>query len=420
MKKDALALYVIQGCNYLIPLVVLPLLSRTLGPERFGQVGFAQAFVQFFVMVTDFGFDLTAARAVSLDRDDAQAVARIYWTVSAAKTCLALACAGFIGLLLLLVPAFSADRAVIAIAMLTLLGTVINPVWLFQGLGRMPLIAVISIVARVLCLIPLFIFVHGPDDYLNAALALSIPMLLSGVCLSAIAMTTGLVKSWQPVTRALLYERASEAFHVFCGSALTFVYTYANAVILKFMAGDVAVGYYVCAEKLINPLKQMLAPLLQAAFPRICQMYAEHRAQSADEIVRKIVLGLLVCSALGVLVVFAFGEPLIRQIFGAAYLPALPVLKVLIFLPPVIGLAMIFIQLRLIAQGELRSLKKIYGIGAVFHIVQSFFLVSAFGATGTAVSVVLTELLVTVLTWQECRQVINRRRFAPTATEAGS
>ncbi|PXW27246.1 flippase [Paraburkholderia caballeronis] len=418
-KKDAAALYVIQICNYVVPLLALPYLTRTLGPDRLGQIGFAQAFIQFFITVADFGFDLTAARKVSINRDDPVERSRLYWTVTLAKSTLAIACAGLIGLLIAFVPALREDRAVILIGLLSLAGTVLNPLWLYQGLERMPKMAVVSLGSRVVCLVPLFLFVRSSDQYLIAAATLFAPLLLSGLYLTAFAHRSGMVASWQRVTWSGIRVQTADAFQIFSGSALTFLYTYANTVVLKFVCGNVAVGYYVTADKLISPIRQLLWPLIQTMYPRVCKLYAEGRALQAEEIFRKITLVVVCFNAAAIVVVYLFGDRLILLFFGARFLPALPVLKVLIFLPLVLAIASVLMQLRLLAQGELRSLKRIYGIGAAFHVAQSIWLVMSLGALGTAISVVLTEIVVTALIWLECRGVSQRHALRKPALGIG-
>jgi PST family polysaccharide transporter len=407
-KKDATALYVIQICNYVVPLVALPYLTRTLGPDRLGQIGFAQAFIQFFIMVTDFGFDLSTARQVSISRNDPVELARLYWTVTAAKTGLAAACATLILMLVLFVPALQADRLVIAVSLLSLAGTVLNPLWLYQGLEKMPQMAVVSFASRVACLLPLFLFVRSPDHYLVAAATLFAPLLLSGLWLTAAAHRTGMVRSWQRVTWDGVRAQSIDAFQIFSGSALTFLYTYANTIVLKFVSGNVAVGYYVTAEKLVSPIRQLLWPLVQTMYPRVCKLYSDGKTAEADDIFRKCMLIVVAVNGAAIVFVQLFGSFVIRIVFGARFMPALPVLKVLIFLPLVLAIAVVLLQLRLLAQGELRPLKRIYAIGAAFHVLQSVWLVMSFGAVGTAVSVVLTELLVAALVYQECKGVRER------------
>ncbi|CAB3758870.1 flippase [Paraburkholderia humisilvae] len=409
VKRDTAALYVIQACGYLVPLIALPYLSRTLGPDRFGQVSFAVAFMQFFIMVTDFGFDLTAARKISIHRGDREMLTRLYWVVTISKSLIALLCALVVIASVEFVPALRDDKGVILISLLSLAGTVLSPVWLYQGLEKIPLMAVITLATRIVSLAVLFFIVKSSADYLATAVCFFAPLLASGLILTALAHGTGMLTSWQKITRKDLWDQSVEAFHVFSGSAFAFMYTYLNAIILKFLTGNDAVGFYVMADKIVSPIKQFFGPLIQTMFPRICKLHAENRGNEADHIVRNVVLTVLLLNVCAILAVFVGGEKLVMLAFGPKFLPAVPVLKALIFLPVVVGIASVLMQLGLIAQGEVRPLKRIYGIAAAFHFVQSVILVKEFGATGTAVSVVLTEVLVIALICFERRGARSRR-----------
>ena len=48
----------LQLVTYIFPIIILPYLFRVIGPERFGLICFAQAFVQYFMILTDYGFSV--------------------------------------------------------------------------------------------------------------------------------------------------------------------------------------------------------------------------------------------------------------------------------------------------------------------------------------------------------------------------
>jgi len=54
--------------KYLLPLLTLP------RPDEFGLIIFVQAFLQYFVVFTDYGFNLSVTRGISVHRDDIQRV----------------------------------------------------------------------------------------------------------------------------------------------------------------------------------------------------------------------------------------------------------------------------------------------------------------------------------------------------------
>ena len=76
MKWDRLiiksigALGVLQMTNYLVPILVIPLLLSRVGLESYGMIVLAQGIMNFAVAIADFGLNLTGTRLISLARGD--------------------------------------------------------------------------------------------------------------------------------------------------------------------------------------------------------------------------------------------------------------------------------------------------------------------------------------------------------------
>lgn len=87
--RNALALTLVQGANFLLPLLTLPYLSRVLGPSHFGAMSLALAVMSYFTLLTDYGFNWSATKQIAENRHDPQAVRRIFWEVMSAKALLA-------------------------------------------------------------------------------------------------------------------------------------------------------------------------------------------------------------------------------------------------------------------------------------------------------------------------------------------
>src|ERR1700723_3193778 len=72
--RNVTSLSGLQIITYLFPIIILPYLFRVIGPEKFGLISFAQAFVQYFMILTDYGFSVSATKEISLCLEDKEKV----------------------------------------------------------------------------------------------------------------------------------------------------------------------------------------------------------------------------------------------------------------------------------------------------------------------------------------------------------
>ncbi len=54
-----------QGTNFLLPVLVMPFVINRIGADGYGIVAVAQVVLLIFCTVSDYGFNLTATRALS-------------------------------------------------------------------------------------------------------------------------------------------------------------------------------------------------------------------------------------------------------------------------------------------------------------------------------------------------------------------
>lgn len=395
VRHNIAALFTLQAANYLLPLITLPYLVRVLGVEHYGRIAFAQAFIQYFAMLADYGFNLSATRSVAVLREDVEALSRLVSAVMLVKLFLMLT--GFVAMLgiVLLVPVFNRDWPLYVLVYLTVVGNALFPAWLFQGLERMRQITVLIVLARLLMVVAIFVLVRREQDYHLAAALQAGGMVLAGVG-ALLTLPRLVVLRWHWPGWHELHKVVADGWHVFLSTAGINLYTSSNVFILGLLTNHSVVGYYSAAEKLVKAALGLIDPVSQAVYPHIATLASRSRDAALAFIARLLRLQSLVALALSLLLYF-MAEPLVGVLFGARFEPSVRVIEWLAALPFAIGLSNVFgIQTMLNFDMKLAFNRIIIASGLI-NLVLIIPLAYWHGAVGAAISVLITEYSVTML-----------------------
>ncbi|TAM78885.1 MAG: flippase [Acidobacteria bacterium] len=393
--KNTLSLYSIQFANYFLPLITIPYLVRVLGAERFGTLAFGQGLMAYFSTAVSFGFDWSATRKISVERERVDIVSRVSANVWGAKSLLCVL--SFVCLLLLiqLVPRVHYVSTLMVVLFGGVLGNVLFPTWLFQGLERMGPISWINLSLRTLVVVGMFVLVRKPQDFiiyagLSSAAAIIAGMLGVGVAFQSLGLRLTL-PTW-----AGILESLREGSVLFLSSSAIVLYSSGNAFILGLMANDTVVGYYTAGEKIVRAMVGILGPLSQALFPRFSRLAEESRARTLYW-GKKLLFAVggtgLVLSA----ITFISAAPVVRIVLGHNYHPSISVVRILALLPFLVAVSSVLgVQLMIPFGREKAIFLIVLGAGCL-NVAFALLLAPGWKANGMAVSVLLAEIFVSTM-----------------------
>ena len=393
--ENILSLGSLQAASYLLPFLTLPYLARVLGPEDLGRIAFALAFAQIFVILTEYGFNLTASQEISVNRDDPQRVAEIFSAVTVLRA--GIMALGFIVLLILVltIPRFEQDIAIYLSSYMLVVGSVLFPQWLFQGLEQLKIVSIIQIIARVIAAAGIFLLVKTKEDLLWAVWMQSANMALAGLLtLPFIFIALRGVRLKLP-TRSALASQLREGWHIFVSSLAANSYTTSSIFILGLVLTPLAVGYYSVAEKLVRALLMMFGPIIQAIYPYISKMAHDDPARALG-FNRKLLIGLGSLALVLSLGLSLSSGIVVPFLFGAGFEPAIPVLATLAFTPLFIVLSNILGVQTMIPFGMKALFSSVMLKAALLNLLVFIPLAWQFGPQGAAAANVLVEAFVMV------------------------
>ncbi len=412
-----MALYCVQGINYVLPLVVLPYLLRILGPAQYGVIVFSQSLIRYGVILTDFGFTLSATRAVSLARDQPDALARIFWSTFAAKSVLLLLSAVVVAVAAYFTTELRADWHIVAACSLLLFGSTTFPEWYFLGLERMRVVALIYFATGMLTLVAVFLFVKTSTDELAAAVILSSQQMVAALISIAVIPFLVPVRPYFPRPRDVVAAIRS-SWNIFLSIAAGSLYLNTNTFLLGIISGRYAVALYALANKLALAMYNILVPVVRAAYPRVSLLFGES-LDRAFGFTRALLRWLVPAALCIAATTFLFANEIIRLLAGRKFAAAVPVLQILSILPAILVFSSIVSQVVMVNLGLDRSLSRIYMLVGAFNLALVPALVHKYGASGAAVSVVIAECLGPILMVLVLRKAGVLNRLIPCARVEG-
>src|SRR5450830_73408 len=394
IKKNIAYMMLVQGVTYLAPLVTLPYLTRVLGNETYGNFGFIQAIVQYFVLVTDYGFGITATRLIAIHRDDKPNISSVVVNTIAVKLALALLSGIISAGLCVIFPQLTQHLDVLLACFIGVLGNALFPTWMFQGLERMRALAVIICLSRLLPLPFFFLWVHQSSDVVTAAALQNIPGMIAALFSFYYAYQQRFI-GFSPVSLRRMKHMLSEGWAVFLSNMSTSFYTTVNGILIGMFAGPEQAAFFYATDKLRLAAQGLIQPIASVFFPRVVVLHEKNDQSALSHVIKKGGLFLISMELVCGLVMFFGADMIALHYLGAGFAPAALYLRSLAFLPVVIAVATILSQWRFQAVGQSVILSKIYLIAGPLHALYATYLTYQYHTYGLIVSLYLTEIGIT-------------------------
>lgn len=391
LKKNALALIILQGINYIIPLITLPYLVRVLGPTEYGNVGIAFSIIQYAILFTDFGFNLSISRKIAQNQTNKMIISELYTNTIFTKLGLAIFSAFIVCLLVLSIPKLYDIRYIIFCGYLQVIASVFVPIWFYQGIEKASTYSFISIAVKLLIIPLTFIFVKDKNDG-------DISLLIQGGVLFLTAIIS-IIHIFKQRYIKFVYPKLDimislfkEASPIFLGTVAVSLYTLSTPLILGMMSSAEQVGFYSAADKLRGAFLGIFLVLGGVLYPRVSRLFSEDEAK-AFAFLKKLLINAIVVLSCSSVIFYFFSAEIAGLILGKQYLGSKVLIQIMSPMILLIPLSVILSNYILLALGHSRLFAKVPLITLFCHLSYSLFLSAEYGAIGASIAILITELV---------------------------
>ncbi|ELP5903114.1 oligosaccharide flippase family protein [Vibrio vulnificus] len=316
--SNTIALVFVQLANYLSPLLVIPFLTRTFGPEGFGELALIFSIMAIFLIFTDYGFNIVSPYKIAKRQSDKNYISIYVSNVILAKLFIYLLCGFVLAVVCLFTNVIKVGLDVYLYILLGVFFQSIQLNWFYQGIENLKILTLATVFGKVFYLISVILLVADSNKSLVVFLY-SISFGVSSACLWFWYFKNDYhfyIKGW----RGSVLKEASEFF---ISRAFVALYTSFNTFIIGSQAGYLQAGYYSSAEKIYQAGQSCSMPITQAIFPYLS------KTKDKKLFLRMFFSVLLLVLAVGLLA-FYYSNYIISFLFGQDFLAANSILRVFI------------------------------------------------------------------------------------------
>lgn len=372
----------------ILSLFVGILTARYLGPGNYGLISYGSAYVTFFAALCNLGLNAVIVREF-LDHPDDQGEAigsALVMRLISSVLCAVLTIA-------IVSVVDNGEPLTIAVVALCSLGSVFHifetfSYW-FQYQYKSKITALATLLAyTVTSAYKILLLILGKDvrwfafstsvDYIVVAVFLWITYLRHG--------GAKLSFSFQKAKTLL-----NTSYHYILSSMMVAVYGQMDKLMLKQMLNEREVGYYATALAICNMSSFVQTAIIDSIYPSILRL--KNVDQAAYERKNRQLYAIVFYYSLLLSVgFFLLGRPVVKILYGEAYLPAVPVLKTVVWYTAFsyLGGAR---DAWIVCEGKQKYLKYMSGCAIVMNLGMNLILIPQLGAVGAALASVITQVI---------------------------
>ncbi|MEZ9539110.1 oligosaccharide flippase family protein [Shewanella sp. 10N.286.51.B8] len=323
VTRNTVALLVLQVITMIAPLIALPYLTRVLGVDGFGIVMLVFSACAIAMIITDFGFNLSATYKISKHRQDKLYINELVGAIFLIK--IALICAVLFTLFVYsyYVGGTIAGKTLLIYIGINIVAQAFIPTWFFQGIEKMKNVTYFMVFSKLSYLFLVFTFIKVESDIDLVILFYA----LSNLVAACIAIRLIYINGYSIAYPKSLSVGAvfKDSFQFFISRAAVSIYTAASTFLVGAGAGIQQAAMYSASEKVYQASQSISGPISQALFPYM----AQHKD---NKLLFKIIayIGLplaIICCLIGF-----WAEDIMALIFGYDFKNAGDILQIFLFI----------------------------------------------------------------------------------------
>ena len=390
--------------NVFFPLISASYVSHILMASGVGKIASVQNIAQYFIIVASLGLPGYGTREIAKIRDSKEKINILFSELFYINLVSTLLCSAAYYGMIVTFSFFANNKALYMILGLNIVFNVINVDWYYQGTEDYKYIAIRSFALKLVSLLLLFLFVKTENDCSVYAFIL-VGATVGNYVLNIYNLRKNDVRLiWRGIC---IKQHIKSVIILLCTTLAVELYTLLDTTMITLMCSEQNVAYYTNSVKIVRVLIIAVSAIGGVLLPRLSYYKKHNMLKECSEIVSKVFyIMLFIFMPVGCGIVLVSDDlPII--LFGESFAPSSFTLRIVALLIYALGFSNLFGTQVLLTFDQEKKLLICTIIGAVTNICMNLCFIPIYQQNGAAVASVISESLVTLLSFTFARRYIK-------------
>jgi len=366
------------------PFVTTPYVSRILQPKGVGIDAYILSIVSLFLAFSMLGIPLYGSRQIAQMRDSKD-LGKEFISIYIYQLTFSL-----ISLIVYIIYVFSLNQNQVFyfIHIITFVAQAIDISWYFNGREENKKVAVRNIVVRIVSIILVFMLVKTTSD------------LWKYILINSVSLFVGQFIMWIHLLREIRFVKPQlenimthlkPIFVLFIPQINIQIYLLINRIVLGSISGEIQVGYFNQAYRIITLCLGIVTSLGTVLLPRMASEFSQGNFISIKKYAKGALQFVFLVSTPMIYGLIAVADNFVKWFFGDGYDPVANLIKILSPVIFFVGLATVFGIQILVSTNQQNKYTFSVTIGAILSFMVNITLVPKAGAVGTSIALLVAE-----------------------------
>ncbi len=261
--------YLLQGAQYIFPLITIPYLTRVLGPDIYAVRAYVYAAMAFLQTVINYGFNTYGTRVIALASAEGKSLDAPTSAIIFLRLMLCLAGSAILCIAIPLIPILAQNPTYAVIAFINICLTAMLPDFIFQGIEDMRIITKRYVASQVVAVTCIFLFIKGPDQLLLVPIFETVATFIA---LTWSWMDVFLVRHVRiaPVSSKQLARMFKGATAFFASNAADTVLSSLTTLLIGiYITNEADISYWSLAMMVVSAIQALYSPIANSLYPHM-------------------------------------------------------------------------------------------------------------------------------------------------------